>query len=114
MAPLILGRYHSLDYLWSGAYGDHTYDISLRSDLPKTCRFSQVLVTTCSGNGFATQISIIGSARISSAEEITAFLFTPKQFLIGPIPGHMICPSKVEKIDPKYRVGRWSLWFTLS
>ena len=41
-----------------------------------------------------------GLAEFSSAEDITAFLSTPKQFLIEPITGQIIRPHQVDKIDP--------------
>ena len=41
-----------------------------------------------------------GLAEFSSAEDITAFLSTAKQFLIEPITGQMIRPHQVDKIDP--------------
>jgi len=41
-----------------------------------------------------------GSVEFSSAEEITAFLSEPKQFLIDPVTGNIIRPSQVAKIDP--------------
>jgi hypothetical protein len=50
---------------------------------------------------------VTASAEFSSAEEITAFLSTPKQFLIDPVTGDLIRPSQVAKIDPNivYDVG---------
>ena len=39
-------------------------------------------------------------AEFASAEDITAFLSTPKQFLIEPITGQIIRPHQVDKIDP--------------
>ena len=41
-----------------------------------------------------------GLAEFASAEDITAFLSTPKQFLIEPITGQIIRPHQVDKIDP--------------
>jgi hypothetical protein len=41
-----------------------------------------------------------GLAEFSSAEDITAFLSKPKQFLIEPITGQIIRPHQVDKIDP--------------
>lgn len=40
-------------------------------------------------------------AEFSSAKEITAFLSTPKQFLIDPITGKIIRPDQVDKINPE-------------
>ena len=39
-------------------------------------------------------------AEFSSAEEITTFLLTHKQFLVEPITGQLIRPHQVDKIDP--------------
>ena len=41
-----------------------------------------------------------GSAEFSSAQDITDFLSTQKQFLLEPITGKIIRPNQVDKIDP--------------